>query len=94
MRVNKVYMCATQQAGNEAEPGPACDAERGVGATSTHLKDPHMKNLVTRLFRNESGATAIEYSLIAGLIAVALITGATTLGGKIDTMFTTISGKL
>ncbi|MDK1490885.1 Flp family type IVb pilin [Sinorhizobium sp. 7-81] len=53
-----------------------------------------MKKLLVAFTRNESGATAIEYSLIAGLIAVALITGATTLGGKIDTMFTTISGKL
>ncbi len=53
-----------------------------------------MKYLVKQFIKDESGATAIEYGLIAALIAVAIIVGATTLGTKLNTQFTTISGKL
>jgi pilus assembly protein Flp/PilA len=47
-----------------------------------------------RLLRDESGATAIEYGLIAALISVALITGATALGTSLNTQFNTLSTKL
>lgn len=50
--------------------------------------------LFARFAKDESGATAIEYGLIAALIAVALITGATTLGSKLNTQFNTVSTKL
>ena len=53
-----------------------------------------MKNLITRFAKNESGATAIEYGLIAGLIAIAIIGGATLLGGDLDQMFRDVAGKL
>jgi pilus assembly protein Flp/PilA len=53
-----------------------------------------MKSLVKRFMNDESGATAIEYGLIAALIAVAIIGGATVLGTKLNTQFTNISGKL
>ena len=53
-----------------------------------------MQNLVTRFIKDESGATAIEYGLIAALIAVALIAGATSLGGALDAKFQDLSGKL
>ena len=43
---------------------------------------------------NESGATAIEYALIASLIAVALVTILTNLGTRLSTEFSTISGAL
>ena len=43
---------------------------------------------------NESGATAIEYGLIAGLIAVVIITAVTTIGTSLNAKFTTISGSL
>jgi len=45
-----------------------------------------MSKIVTRFMKDESGATAIEYGLIAALIAVAIIGAVTTLG-------TTLSGK-
>lgn len=38
--------------------------------------------------RDEDGAAAIEYGLIAALIAVAIIVGATALGGSLNTLFT------
>ena len=43
---------------------------------------------------NESGATAIEYALIASLIAVALVTVLTNLGTSLSTEFSEISGVL
>ena len=45
-------------------------------------------------FRNESGATAIEYGLIASLIAVAAITAMTTVGTSLQSTFSNVSGKL
>ena len=44
--------------------------------------------------RDESGATAIEYGLIAALIAVAIIAGATSVGGNLGTTFTNIGSAL
>lgn len=53
-----------------------------------------MKTLFARFAKDESGATAIEYGLIASLIGVAIIAGATTLGSKLNTTFSDISGKI
>lgn len=50
-----------------------------------------MKNLVSRFFKDESGATAIEYGLIAALIAVVIIGAVTTLGTGIDAAFQSVS---
>ena len=47
-----------------------------------------------RPFKSEDGVTAIEYGLIAALIAVAIITAVTLVGTNLNTMFTTVSGKL
>lgn len=47
-----------------------------------------------QLLREESGATAIEYGLIAGLIAVAIIVALTTLGGNLSALFDTIATSL
>jgi pilus assembly protein Flp/PilA len=43
---------------------------------------------------NESGATAIEYGLIASLIAVTIMTAVSTLGNKLSTTFSEVSSKL
>jgi len=53
-----------------------------------------MTNLIQRFWNDEEGATAIEYGLIAGLIAVAILTAVTTLGGNLTGIFTEISDKL
>ncbi|MDO9417854.1 Flp family type IVb pilin [Pararhizobium sp.] len=53
-----------------------------------------MTKIFARLMKDESGATAIEYGLIAALISVALIAGATTLGTALNTQFTNLGGKL
>ena len=51
-------------------------------------------SLVKDFFQDESGATAIEYGLIAALIPVVIITGVTAVGTKLSTTFTPLSTKL
>ena len=53
-----------------------------------------MTNVFARFVKDESGATAIEYGLIAALIAVAAITAMTTVGTELIAKFTTISDTL
>ncbi|NOT17347.1 MAG: Flp family type IVb pilin [Sulfuriferula sp.] len=53
-----------------------------------------MKENIIAFLQDEEGATAIEYGLIAGLIAVAIIVGATALGGQLNALFTNIATKL
>ncbi|WP_082376502.1 Flp family type IVb pilin [Ahrensia marina] len=50
--------------------------------------------MFTRFIKDESGATAIEYGLIAALIAVAIITGATTLGTELNAKFDSIATEV
>jgi pilus assembly protein Flp/PilA len=44
--------------------------------------------------REEKGATAVEYGLLVGLIAVAIIVTVTALGGQLNTLFTSITNAL
>ena len=53
-----------------------------------------MTNLFSRFVRDESGATAIEYGLIAALIAVVIITGLTAVGTSLNTKFNSIASSL
>lgn len=53
-----------------------------------------MSNIVSRFAKDESGATAIEYGLIAGLISVVILTVLTNIGTKLNTKFSNISGAL
>jgi pilus assembly protein Flp/PilA len=50
--------------------------------------------MITQLIRDESGATAIEYGLIAALVAVAIIVALSALGTSLNTLFTGISTEL
>jgi pilus assembly protein Flp/PilA len=54
----------------------------------------HMTNFISRFAADESGATAIEYGLIAALISVAIIAAATTLGSNISATFTKIADNV
>jgi pilus assembly protein Flp/PilA len=47
-----------------------------------------------QFMRDDSGATAIEYGLIAALIAVAIIAAVTAVGGQLETTFNTVSASL
>lgn len=53
-----------------------------------------MLKTMKKFLKDESGATAIEYGLIAALVAVALIAGAQSLGGQLGTTFNTLKTKL
>jgi pilus assembly protein Flp/PilA len=53
-----------------------------------------MTNLISRFVRDESGATAIEYGLIAALIAVVIITGLTSVGTNLNAKLGTIATSL
>jgi pilus assembly protein Flp/PilA len=50
-----------------------------------------MIRLIARMLKDESGATAIEYGLIAALICVVIVGGLANLGAKMDTTYTNIS---
>jgi len=49
---------------------------------------------INKLLRDEAGATAIEYGLIAALIVVALIAALQSLGGSLSSTFSTVSSSL
>ena len=53
-----------------------------------------MRTLLMKIVKDQSGVTAIEYALIAALIAVAAITAFTLVGTNLSNTFTTIANKL
>jgi len=53
-----------------------------------------MKNIVKKFLADESGATAIEYGLIAALVAVAIVTALTTLGSNLQGIFGQVNTSL
>jgi pilus assembly protein Flp/PilA len=53
-----------------------------------------MKKLLVLLLKDQSGVTAMEYGLIAGLVAVVIIGAVTTIGTELNAAFTTIATDL
>ena len=53
-----------------------------------------MSKFVARFVKDESGATAIEYGLIAALVGVVIVTGLTLLGTELNNLFTDVAGKI
>jgi pilus assembly protein Flp/PilA len=51
-------------------------------------------DLLTKLFKNQDGATAIEYGLIAALISIAAVTIMGTVGSNLTSVFTTVASDL
>jgi len=51
-------------------------------------------SIVKRFLKNESGATAVEYGLIAALIAVVIITAVTSVGSSLTTTFTNVASAV
>jgi pilus assembly protein Flp/PilA len=72
--------------------------QTGIGSSSdSHLwtlMSHLMKTLVSRFVKDESGATAIEYGLIAAGISVAIIAVVNGIGTKLNTSFGSISTQL
>jgi pilus assembly protein Flp/PilA len=77
------------------------EAKRATG-TSSHCRSLHkffkgktiMTKFITKFAQDESGATAIEYGLIAALIAVAVIAALNTLSGKITGTFNKVGNAM
>jgi pilus assembly protein Flp/PilA len=53
-----------------------------------------MTKAISRFWRDESGVTAIEYGLIAGLLAVVIIAAVTAAGGNLNAIFSLVCTKL
>ena len=53
-----------------------------------------MVQFIKKFWKEEEGVTAIEYGLLAALIAVAIIAGATLLGNGLDSIFSSVGNKL
>ena len=53
-----------------------------------------MQNVMARFIKDESGATAIEYGLLAALIGVGIVGGASLLGNNLDASFAAVGGKV
>lgn len=58
------------------------------------LMEANMKSAILKFWRDEEGATAIEYGLIAALIAVAAIVGMENIGAGLKGIFDTVADKL
>ena len=66
----------------------------GTGWTGVNLTETSMTNLFSRFVSDESGVTAIEYGLIAALIAVIIIGAVTVVGTNLSNTFTTVASSL
>jgi pilus assembly protein Flp/PilA len=66
----------------------------GVYIVLRYNVESHMKALVSRFITNESGVTAIEYGLIAALIAVIIIGAVSTVGTSLSGTFSTVASSL
>ena len=59
-----------------------------------HQTEKEMKKLFVRFLKDQSGVTAIEYGLIAGLISVVILASVTAIGSSIQGLFQTIATAL
>jgi pilus assembly protein Flp/PilA len=74
--------------------GPKGGAARRCHMACACQKESPMKNFLKKFRKGESGATAIEYGLIAALIAVVLISSLTRLGNNMGTRFNSIGNSV
>ena len=66
----------------------------GTCRTGVNQSEALMKKLISRLVSSESGVTAIEYGLIAALVAVVIIGAVSTMGSSLSTTFSSVAGSL
>jgi pilus assembly protein Flp/PilA len=69
-------------------------ATHDVAANAAHTQSGYNMTAIAKFLKDESGATAIEYGLIAAGISVAIITVVSSLGTKLATTFTNVSNAL
>ena len=68
--------------------------ERFGECENNAIRSKTMNKLFARLLKSESGATAIEYGLIASLIGIAIIAATKALGTKLSSSFSNVTGNL
>ncbi|GAC1332755.1 MAG: hypothetical protein NVSMB26_12880 [Beijerinckiaceae bacterium] len=68
--------------------------EPSAGSGTIGARSRVMKSAFARFLKDESGATAIEYGLLAALISVVIIGAITAVGSKLSGKFNTIAGNL
>jgi pilus assembly protein Flp/PilA len=66
----------------------------GFNITLPHLVAPRLRAAAAALRRDRRGVTALEYGLIAALIAVAIIGGVATLGDRLNEAFNNIATEI
>ena len=76
--------------GNGRHPG----SFRHIDVIETGVFMNRIISGISKFVRDEEGVTAIEYALIAALLAVAIITAVSTLGGKVSNTFTKVGNSL
>jgi pilus assembly protein Flp/PilA len=59
-----------------------------------HFLEKPMMSFLRRILKNDRGATAIEYTLIASLIAVAAIAAMTSVGGKVNAVMSNVASSM
>ena len=67
---------------------------RGHGEPAAEERDTIMINIAKKFLKDESGATAIEYGLIAALVAVAIVSALSTLGSNLQGIFGKVNSDL
>ena len=80
--------------GRVSDPAHGTVLAKLFARTNPTAGDSIMFSVFTKLLRNEDGATAIEYGLIAALISVAAITAFTAVGSSLTSKFNNVSSTL
>lgn len=65
-----------------------------TGKPQLREKEKRVPGVLLRMMKDENGATALEYGLIATLISVAIIAGAAALGDQVSVTFNTLNTKV
>jgi pilus assembly protein Flp/PilA len=73
---------------------PPIETQHFVGQSTNAIRNSPMKSIVKRFAGDESGATAIEYGMIAALIAVVIIGTLKVIGTQLNAKFNSISAQL
>eukprot|EP01037_Dinobryon_pediforme_P011706 gene11706-11795_t len=69
-------------------------AEAAGTGRREHLLAENVNQVVSRFLKNEDGASAIEYALVASLIAVAIVGSVTAIGTKLSALYADIAAKI
>jgi pilus assembly protein Flp/PilA len=87
-------VCASVVKELSASLGPKVSRVRDPGRLGMGPNGENTVHFIAQFAKNESGATAIEYALIAAFIFLVIVTAVSTVGTKISSAFATVAGKI